>query len=120
MRYKHSSSKRRSKTMKKMKEACEIDNHNKSDENQGDNYIENKLGIHSSGFDAFMTGYSFCIYLTPNLKQWTQSRRLPKSIAQKVVNNLYLSGKKDPLKILKSSFSKPSDEHGQKIKRIFH
>lgn len=69
-------------------------------------------GGHRAGYDAFMTGFIYAVYLT----QLSGGDRERKIADWK--NKLYLSGKDYPLSVSKSSFSKQSKEHLEKIAKI--
>lgn len=69
-------------------------------------------GVHRAGYDAFMTGFIFAIYKSRcdgdegvvQMEGWT--------------NKLYLCGKDFPLTVTKSSFSKNSKQHLEKMSKI--
>ena len=69
-------------------------------------------GGHRAGYDAFMTGFIYAVYLT----QLSVGEREGKIADWK--NKLYLSGKDYPLSVSKSAFAKQSKEHLEKIARI--
>ena len=69
-------------------------------------------GGHRAGYDAFMTGLIYAVYLS----QIEVSERDRKIGDWK--NKLYLSGKDYPLSVSKSNFVKQSKEHLDKIARI--
>ena len=69
-------------------------------------------GGHRAGYDAFMTGLIYAVYLS----QIEASERDRKIGDWK--NKLYLSGKDYPLSVSKSNFVKQSKEHLDKIARI--
>ena len=69
-------------------------------------------GGHRAGYDAFMTGFIYAVYLT----QLSGIEREGKMAEWK--NKLYLCGKDYPLSVSKSNFSKQSKEHLEKIAKI--
>ncbi|XP_061549993.1 target of EGR1 protein 1 [Phycodurus eques] len=77
---------------------------------------ENKAesGTHRAGFDAFMTGYIFAHSCTLVKEGEANMIGLPNSI-----NKVYLSGKAAPLNIVKSTFSKSSKAHVQKMEMVW-
>lgn len=94
--------------------------------------------MHRAGFDAFMTGLSFSVFITKFCREihsedlrscpetededsdgthnsrWSSWGSVPREFADKV----YLSGKDFPLQIAPSSFSKPSKSNLQKLQRL--
>ncbi|RWS01222.1 target of EGR1 protein 1-like protein [Dinothrombium tinctorium] len=78
-------------------------------------------GIHSSGFDAFMTGYCFAVYIAlyGGDKVDAKTKFTPTNIGLKRFHNsLYLTGKDIPLKVNASSYSRVSQNHKTKIEKI--
>jgi len=74
----------------------------------------NRVAGHSAGFDAFMTGYVFASYVTRN-----PSIVPPReSTTSNIANNLYLCAKDFPLKVGRSSYSKPSKGHRETYRNI--
>ncbi|XP_061181728.1 target of EGR1 protein 1-like [Saccostrea echinata] len=76
-----------------------------------------KAGCHRAGFDSFMTGFSFAVYIS-KYGNYNDSFCLDNCGMEAFKNNVYLSGKDMPLSIVKSAFSKTSKDHKEKIKRI--
>ena len=80
-----------------------------------------KQGAHRAGYDAFMTGYCLAFYMAVNAKSKPNATRPlnPKAMGiSHVINNIYLTGKDQSLRITASSFAKPSAYHKNKISRI--
>lgn len=83
-----------------------------------------KQGIHKAGYDAFMTGYCFCIFLTtfvkrkPKVDDDSNPIKAPLLGIKELVNNIYLVGKDQPLRIVPSSFAKTSAPHKNKIAKL--
>ena len=69
-------------------------------------------GGHRAGYDAFMTGFIYAVYLT----QLGVGERERKIAEWK--NKLYLCAKDYPLSVSKSNFAKQSKEHLEKIANI--
>ncbi|XP_053205258.1 target of EGR1 protein 1-like [Panonychus citri] len=70
-----------------------------------------KSGIHRSGYDAFMTGYclaTFIIQLSKPKPGKSGRLNFSTSDIKKITNKIFLTGKKDPLLIRFSTYSKPS------------
>ncbi|XP_072297065.1 target of EGR1 protein 1 [Eucyclogobius newberryi] len=82
-------------------------------------------GTHRAGFDAFMTGYIFahaCVTDRKTEDAVTGSKQGKQEAQQWLPNGLnkvYLSGKSVPLNIVKSTFSKSSKAHVQKMVRVW-
>ncbi|KAL4236533.1 Target of EGR1 [Mactra antiquata] len=72
-------------------------------------YIHSNGG-HRAGYDAFMTGFIYAVYQTAD-DTWIDK-------TDEWKNKLYLGGKDYPLSVSKSSFSKHSKLHLEKINRI--
>jgi target of EGR1 protein 1 len=78
-----------------------------------------KSAAHRAGYDAFMTGYSFVGYLISTnviLRDGYLNKRDVETA--KFVNNVFLSGKEQPLRIRPSNFSKTSKNHKDKIEKL--
>uniref|UniRef100_A0A665WU68 Target of EGR1 protein 1 n=1 Tax=Echeneis naucrates TaxID=173247 RepID=A0A665WU68_ECHNA len=79
-----------------------------------------ETGTHRAGFDAFMTGYIFahsCILIKKDVVEAVahdEQTRLPTCL-----NKVYLSGKATPLNVVKSTFSKSSKAHVQKMEMVW-
>ncbi|XP_067677671.1 target of EGR1 protein 1-like isoform X2 [Haliotis asinina] len=88
--------------------------------NMSDLGIARKEG-HRAGYDAFMTGYIMAYYFTKFGKLPTETRRNVKLTdlnVEEFKNKVYLCGKDIPLVITKSSFTKPSKDHREKMEKI--
>lgn len=79
-----------------------------------------KSGAHQSGYDAFMTGYVFGTFLTTTFWKPPFDHPLSSKNAglNKVVNNLFLSGKTYPLRVFRGQYDKPSNDHRNKLSLI--
>ena len=69
-------------------------------------------GGHRAGYDAFMTGLIYAVYLT-TMEEVERDRKVGEW-----KNKLYLSGKDYPLSVSKSNFVKQTKEHLEKIAGI--
>ncbi|XP_053394700.1 target of EGR1 protein 1-like isoform X2 [Mercenaria mercenaria] len=67
-------------------------------------------GGHRAGYDAFMTGFIYAVYRASG-DTWIDK-------TEEWKNKLYLGGKDYPLSVSKSSFSKHSKQHLEKISKI--
>lgn len=83
----------------------------------GSGEICQHAGCHRAGFDSFMTGFSFAVYIS-KYGSYKGSSNLDDCGMEAFKNNVYLSGKNMPLTIVKSAFSKTSKDHKEKINRI--
>lgn len=98
---------------------------NQFTKDQFEEFIQNRLGnrevcragCHRAGFDSFMTGFSFAVYIS-KYGSYNGSFCLDSCGMEAFKNNVYLSGKDMPLSIVKSAFSKTSKDHKDKIKRM--
>ncbi|XP_019724915.1 target of EGR1 protein 1 [Hippocampus comes] len=107
------------KTESEEKELCEDNVESTNTEMSGKSQNKADPGTHRAGFDAFMTGYIFAYSCTLVKKDEVdvsgeEQMRLPTSF-----NKVYLSGKATPLNIVKSTFSKSSKAHVQKMEMIW-
>lgn len=77
-------------------------------------------GGHRAGYDAFMTGFSFATFLVHQTKIPVEPvNYLAGSLStENLVNRIYLVSKDFPLLIQKSSFSKCSAQHDDKMKTL--
>lgn len=81
-------------------------------------HLQISTTTHRASYDAFMTGFIMAVYLTtikpaPDLsKKFTLAEFPDKS---DIANNIFLSGKHQPLLIRKSNFTSTSKEHEQKL-----
>ncbi|XP_034039196.1 target of EGR1 protein 1 [Thalassophryne amazonica] len=86
-----------------------------------------EAGTHRAGFDAFMTGYIFAYSCSLDKKgevgDTVQKKKKEEEEGEAwlpiCLNKLYLSGKAAPLHIVKSTFSKSSKAHLQKMEMVW-
>ncbi|MEQ2289823.1 hypothetical protein AMECASPLE_037180 [Ameca splendens] len=80
-------------------------------------------GSHRAGFDAYMTGYIFAYSCTLAKKEEAGmggiDRESEQSWLPTCINRIYLSGKAAPLNVVKSTFSKSSKAHIQKMEMVW-
>ncbi|XP_008296551.1 target of EGR1 protein 1 [Stegastes partitus] len=83
-------------------------------------------GTHRAGFDAFMTGYIFACSCTLTKKEEVKGEAEEKEHKEEeqswlptCLNKVYLSGKAAPLNVVKSTFSKSSKAHMQKMEMVW-
>lgn len=83
-------------------------------------------GTHRAGFDAFMTGYIFAYSCTlfkkdkvGGVENKEEEEEEEQSWLPTSLNKLYLSGKAAPLNVVKSTFSKSSKAHVQKMEMVW-
>lgn len=91
-----------------------IDQSNTVDQKKAD------TGTHRAGFDAFMTGYIFSYSCTLIKKEGVGGvEEEEQSCLPACLNKVYLSGKAAPLNVVKSTFSKSSKAHVQKMQMVW-
>ncbi|KAM4727534.1 target of EGR1 protein 1 [Anableps anableps] len=80
-------------------------------------------GSHRAGFDAYMTGYIFAyscaLIKTEDAGLEGVDTESEESWLPICVNKIYLSGKAAPLNVVKSTFSKSSKAHIQKMEMVW-
>lgn len=86
-------------------------------------------GTHRAGFDAFMTGYIFaysCAHIkkdevggVENKEHQEEEEEEEQSWLPTCLNKVYLSRKSAPLNVVKSTFSKSSKAHVQKMEMVW-
>uniref|UniRef100_A0A8D3AXA8 Target of EGR1, exonuclease n=1 Tax=Scophthalmus maximus TaxID=52904 RepID=A0A8D3AXA8_SCOMX len=81
-----------------------------------------EAGTHRAGFDAFMTGYIFahsCTLVKTDAVGAAGVKEEEQSWLPTCLNKVYLSGKAAPLNVVKSTFSKSSKAHVQKMATVW-
>ncbi|XP_020507795.1 target of EGR1 protein 1 [Labrus bergylta] len=97
---------------------------------QSNNHNKNTdTGTHRAGFDAFMTGYIFAFSCSQFKKgrvgavegkvQQKEEEEEEAALLPSCLNKVYLSGKAAPLNVVKSTFSKSSKAHVQKMETVW-
>ncbi|XP_012732761.2 target of EGR1 protein 1 [Fundulus heteroclitus] len=80
-------------------------------------------GSHRAGFDAYMTGYIFAYSCALIKKEEAGVERVEEESKESwlptCINKIYLSGKAAPLNVVKSTFSKSSKAHIQKMEMVW-
>ena len=105
------------KLFKKMNDII-VNENNEEEDAEETNCFHSKQGAHRAGYDAFMTGYCFIMFLANFAKNNPEPNGpidANKLRITNLVNNIYLTGKDQPLKVIASSFVKPSNSHKNKI-----
>ncbi|KAG7227411.1 hypothetical protein INR49_000416 [Caranx melampygus] len=90
-----------------------------------DTQKKSDAGTHRAGFDAFMTGYIFAHSCALFGKEGagtvgeSEHKEDEQSRLPTCLNKVYLSGKAAPLNVVKSTFSKSSKAHTQKMEMVW-
>lgn len=90
-----------------------------------DTQKKSDAGTHRAGFDAFMTGYIFAHSCALFRKEGAgtvgggEDKKDEQSWLPACQNKIYLSGKAAPLNVVKSTFSKSSKAHTQKMEMVW-
>uniref|UniRef100_A0A7N6B497 Target of EGR1 protein 1 n=1 Tax=Anabas testudineus TaxID=64144 RepID=A0A7N6B497_ANATE len=94
--------------------------------NTGSQKKTTDTGTHRAGFDAFMTGFIFACSYSIGQKEKAGAateEKEPEEDEQlwlpSCLNKVYLSGKAAPLNVVKSTFSKSSKAHVQKMEMVW-
>lgn len=85
-------------------------------------------GCHRAGFDAFMTGFSFLVFLTSKNEN-TNAGKVESSTLKNIFvnefvaesnlkNKIYIVGHNNPLVVRKSNFANNSMAHVKKLQKI--
>lgn len=83
--------------------------------------VKVETSTHRAGFDAFMTGYIFaysCAIIDKNVEGQAEKEK-EQTLLPSSINKVYLGGKATPLNIVKSTFSKSSKAHTQKMEMVW-
>ncbi|XP_074604541.1 target of EGR1 protein 1-like [Brevipalpus obovatus] len=103
-------SKKQKKILNKLKESESSKEDNDSqDANMEDKKVESS--IHRAGYDAFMTGYCFFCLIVKILQGKMNQHGKALLIARELRNyrnSIHLTGKKEPFKVRKSSYTQPT------------
>ena len=98
---------------------CNLSSLQKQDEALNkDSKMDAKMVGHRAGFDAFMTGFTFAVYLAKFGKARTGAEKWSEMGMEEFRNKVSLSGKDIPLHVMKSNFAKTSREHREKMDRL--
>lgn len=112
---------RKSATTSTSEDDCRTEHGKLIDQSKAVNQKKADTGTHRAGFDAFMTGYIFSYSCTLVKKEGVGGvkEEEEQSCLPTCLNKVYLSGKAAPLNVVKSTFSKSSKAHVQKMQMVW-